>query len=109
MSTPGLRHIVLFHLNPETFNQSEAEKFLAVMRGSVPGLLSIEFGPKTVTPFEGYIDRSGAYTHALTSQHKDAAALGVYTSHPDHVVLATYLRSHAVSPPLAIDFLLSGL
>jgi len=96
-------HAVFFDLKKDV-DLDKVSTFLAAIRRSVPGLYEIQFGPQVSKPYDGYVDRSSSYTHALVSKHHNAEALKTYALHPDHVSLATYLRTVFVRPAQCIDF-----
>lgn len=104
MTTPEpVTHIVIFKLNKDKFRPAHAKQLLAQMRDSIPGMLSLKFGPANTSPFADYTDRSGGYTHVLVTKHAEPEALHYYQDHPLHIALVKYLRSVTVDKPLAID------
>lgn len=102
MTTKPLTHIVFFN-QKNSFDTAEAARLIGIMKTSIPGLLTIQFGPRDPSPIKGYVDRSQGFTHALVSTHADAGALYTYTHHSTHLELVKYIREHAVHPPCCID------
>ncbi|RNF10525.1 diagnostic antigen [Trypanosoma conorhini] len=101
-------HVVLFCLDSAKvatlLPEAVLQRHLGGLRGSVPGLLELNFGPVGTDLYPGYVDCSNGYTHCLVSKHVDAAHLKVYAEHPDHVVFANLLKSSSVKPPIRCDF-----
>ncbi|CUG94145.1 Hypothetical protein, putative [Bodo saltans] len=96
-------HVVIFKLDKNKFRPVHCAQLLAQMRGSIPGMIALKFGPANTQPFGDYTDRSQGYTHVLVSKHVEPAALHHYQDHPLHIALVKYLRSVTVDKPLAID------
>lgn len=94
-------HVVLFKFN-KNFDPVTAKSVLAQMR-TIPGVVSLKFGPVNTSLFEGYSDRTQGYTHVLVSKHTDANAQRVYSVHPIHVAWVQFVKPVTVDKALAAD------
>ncbi|KJE97996.1 hypothetical protein CAOG_08055 [Capsaspora owczarzaki ATCC 30864] len=87
-------HIVAFKVNPT----ASAQQVLDMMEGlrglrSLPGVLQLEVGVHDPRMYEGYVDRSKGYTHALVVELASPEALVNYAKSPEHqAVVVNLLR-----------------
>lgn len=96
-----IKHIVLMKFKADTPAEAleSAAANLLALKGKVPGIQDITFGPTFTT------DRSNGYTHALVVDLDDKAALEGYGPHPEHqAVVAENLKPNFEGPPLAMDY-----
>lgn len=101
-------HLVLFKLNPEKMAAIYSDKSLeedvdTLRHGAVPGLVEIHLQPTDNSPWEGYVDASRGYTHALVSRHESVEALRLYADHPKHKALQTRMAPCVEAPPLRME------
>eukprot|EP00331_Platyophrya_macrostoma_P029333 CAMPEP_0176440814 /NCGR_PEP_ID=MMETSP0127-20121128/20803_1 /TAXON_ID=938130 /ORGANISM="Platyophrya macrostoma, Strain WH" /LENGTH=96 /DNA_ID=CAMNT_0017825427 /DNA_START=87 /DNA_END=377 /DNA_ORIENTATION=+ len=87
-----------------SFDIAEALKLLEVMKQTIPGLLTIQFGTRRSDLFEGHETLHHGVTHALVSTHKDIESLKIYAEHPDHVALVELLVPQFSAEPTVVDF-----
>jgi len=96
-----IKHIVLMKFKADTTVEAleKATANLLALKGKVPGVQEISFGPTFTT------DRSNGYTHALVVDLDDKASLETYGPHPEHqAVVAADLKPNFEGPPLAMDY-----
>lgn len=101
-------HIVLFKLNANKmaamYPENALEEAVDTLRHSVvPGLLEIHLRPTDKSPWEGYVDASHGYTHALVSRHESVEALQLYMEHPVHKALQMHMAPCVEAPPLRME------
>jgi hypothetical protein len=101
---PHLTHVVLFKFT-DSFVLEEAAEIIKKMKETIPGMLSLEFGAVSKSPFDGYQDVTKDHTHTLVSTHVDGEALKAYHEHPDHLLLVQYCVPRLVEGGLTMtDF-----
>jgi hypothetical protein len=106
-------HVVLFKLNPEKLasiypGNALQDDVNTLRHGAVPGLLEIHLRPVDKSPWEGYVDASHGYTHALVSRHESVEALQLYTHHHVHKALQARMAPCVEGPPLRVELHIGG-
>ncbi|CAJ1028825.1 Stress responsive A/B Barrel Domain, putative [Leishmania guyanensis] len=101
-------HVVLFKFDAKKFAQefpgdSLQEEIKAMRQAEIPGLVEVIMSAKNITPWAGYQDASGGYTHALVSRHVSATALRIYANHPVHKALQVRFFKCLAAPPLRME------
>mmetsp|Transcript_12337 Transcript_12337/g.24558 ORF Transcript_12337/g.24558 Transcript_12337/m.24558 type:complete len:103 (+) Transcript_12337:27-335(+) len=97
----AVKHIVFMKFKAETPQATldQAKSNLLAMKGKVPGIIAISFGPTFKT------DRAQGFTHALVVDLESKEGLEVYASHPEHAaVLTNDLKPNLDAPPCAMDY-----
>ena len=96
-----IRHVITWKLNGETRDDrlAQAAEIKARLEGLtpiIPEILSLHVG----------IDRTevdGQFDAVLISDHADISGLRAYQAHPDHLVVAAYVREQ-VSVRGCVDY-----
>lgn len=100
-------HIVLFKLDAvklaREFPGELLQESVDIMVRTIPGVVEVHLDAKNDSPWEGYIDASQGYTHALVSRHVNCNALRIYAEHPTHKMLQSRLFKCLTAPPLRME------
>lgn len=96
-----VKHVIIWTLNPELSadeKRSAAEKIksgLEGLAGKIPGMTEVKVNIDLLSSSTGDV--------MLDTTFIDEAALKAYQTNPDHVAVATYVRS-VVSDRKCVDF-----
>ncbi|KAF0692607.1 Aste57867_16310 [Aphanomyces stellatus] len=98
-SVVGMEHVVMFKWKNST-NATAIDavgKAIIALKDKIPGIVDLSYGEDFVKT------RNNGYTHMLVVRLEKKEALPVYTSHPEHVKVATSLKEMAESI-MGLDF-----
>eukprot|EP00455_Lapot_gusevi_P028872 TRINITY_DN3092_c0_g1_i3.p2 TRINITY_DN3092_c0_g1~~TRINITY_DN3092_c0_g1_i3.p2 ORF type:complete len:149 (+),score=40.44 TRINITY_DN3092_c0_g1_i3:88-534(+) len=81
-----LYHIVLVKVKPDTSQEALAalSSNIRQLAMVLPSICEISFGPAESKIYEGFVDRTQGYTHALFVKLKSKADLEAYNNHELH-------------------------
>jgi len=88
-------HIVLFRFE-EAADAAEARRQLLELAGQIPGMTKLEVGLD-------FTRSARSFELGLITRHESRAALEAYQVHPEHVRVATFIRSK-IAGSAAVDF-----
>jgi hypothetical protein len=93
-----IHHIVLFRFAEDTAPAqiSDAADALRAMRGSIPDVRAVSFGPNLGPS-------SGEWPHVLIVAVDDMAAVGRYSAHPVHLDIVARFITPIRDARLAVD------
>ncbi|KAL9649016.1 hypothetical protein ABK040_008394 [Willaertia magna] len=96
---PSVEHVVFFKLKDISEEQERSLKEqVEQLVNKIDGVLSIVFG-RNISP-----ERSQGYTHALRATFQSKEIIKIYAEHPEHVKVATQLKSLAEAPAICLDW-----
>lgn len=103
-----MQHLVLFKFDPlrlkEEFGDlNKLQECFDELKSYIPGVGYIEIKAKNPSPYGGYQDGSGGWSHFLLSTHISADDLKVYAEHPQHKALQARMAKCMLAPPMRVE------